>query len=89
MSVLDGVEADLAAIAERAPYLKESALAAMARELATQMDARNSATSKAMCAKALTDILDQLRALAPEKEEGDKLDDLAARRDARIRSATA
>jgi hypothetical protein len=64
--------------------LRGSALAATALALAAEVDkAKNSATSKSMCARVLADVLGQLRELKPPAEEGDSLDDLAARRRAR------
>jgi hypothetical protein len=64
--------------------LRDSALAATALVLAAELDKpKNSATSKSMCARVLADVLEQLRELMPPVEEGDSLDDLAARRRAR------
>lgn len=84
MSVLDAVNRDLAAIKKVAPHLADSTLAATAQSLAVEMDGSNSATSKSMCAKALVDIMEQLRELTPEQKKGDRLDDLEARRVARL-----
>lgn len=65
--------------------LAQSALAAAAMTLGASLDdPRNSATSKSMCAKALLDILDRLRDLAPGDEEADELDELNARRAERL-----
>ncbi len=90
MSVVDATEADLAAIRKLAPALADSALGALALALASEIDeAGNSATSKSMCARALTDVLGQLRDLTPENGEGDSLDDLSARRATRLRSRSA
>lgn len=70
--------------------LAGSALAATALALARELDKpRNSATSKAMCARALSDVLSQLRALAPANREDDGLDDIAARRRARLAGGSA
>jgi hypothetical protein len=44
------------------------------------MDAKNSATSKSMCARALSETLEKLEALAPPEQLPDELDDLARRR---------
>lgn len=53
--------------------------------LADQLDdPLNSATSKSMCTKALLDVMDRLRELAPPKQEADALDDLAKRRERRL-----
>lgn len=82
MPVLDAVQRDLK---EFPTDLAQSTLGATAEALAVELDdSSNSATSKSMCAKALADVMAQLRALAPPKREGDKLDDLAERRAARL-----
>jgi hypothetical protein len=83
--VVDAVQRDLAAIAKLDKGLARSGLAASALALAKELDnPENSATSKSMCARALTEQLDHLRELAPDEEKGDKLDDLSARRAARL-----
>lgn len=84
VSVAEAVRRDLQALSRRDELLASSALAASALALAGEMDADNSATSKSMCARALQDVLDRLRELAPPVEEGDDLDDLSARRAARL-----
>lgn len=85
VSVVEAVERDLAAVKKVAPDLASSTLAASALALALELDtAENSATSKAACARTLVDVMAQLRSLMPEKAEGDKLDDLAARRASRL-----
>ena len=85
MSVLKAIDADLEQLAKRDSALATSAMAETARALAKELDnAGNSATSKAMCAKALNDTLERLRELAPPEETKDNLDDLSARRAARI-----
>lgn len=61
--------------------LMGSALAALALELASQLDdPGNSATAKSMCAGQLRDTMDRLRELTPKQAEKDGLDELAARR---------
>jgi len=83
--VSDGVDRDIAEIAARDERIAGSALAGSARALALELDSPgNSATSKAMCARALTETLDRLRALAPPETKDDAVDDLAARRSARL-----
>lgn len=83
--IIDAVERDLAAIRAADAELAESALAALAVSLAREIaHPGNSATSKSMCARTLLDTMNQLRDLAPAKEEGDGLDDLSARRAARL-----
>lgn len=75
------VECDLKALP---PELRSSGLAESALALARELDqARNSATSKAMCARALSETLEKLLALKPPEEEVDQLDQLSARRSAR------
>lgn len=81
VSVVEAVQRDLEALAERDPELARSAIGAMALSLAAQMDnPENSATSKAGCARALTDTLVQLRELAPPSGGRDGIDELASRR---------
>lgn len=84
LRVVDAVQRDLDEIAERDPDLARSAHAATALALAREMDWCNSATSKSMCAKALTDTMDRLRELAPEEEPDDDLDDLERKRRERL-----
>lgn len=85
VAVLDAVERDLAVFAKRSKGIDASTLAETARALAAELDdPSNSATSKSMCARALLDVLDQLKALLPPEKEGDALDDLSSRRAARI-----
>jgi hypothetical protein len=85
MDVGDAVARDLDKLRQHAPELAESALAASALALAAEIDsAGNSATSKSMCARELRDTLDRLRELAPPEEEEDGLDELTARRTARL-----
>lgn len=83
-TVLEALERDLAALPE---VLASGSLAASLRVLAVELDAPNTATARALCAKGLRDGLDRLRELAPPVEEGDQLDDLAARRGARRATA--
>lgn len=55
-------------------------LAALAIELAETFDDTDAATSRAVVARELNATMKILRALAPVGEEGDAVDDLAARR---------
>lgn len=81
------VRRDVAEIAKRDRKLATSGLAASAIALGREIDIeKNSATSKSMCARALAETLERLRALAPPAEEADGIDDLAARRTARVAS---
>lgn len=82
-SVTRAVEIELEQLAERDPQLADGAIAATALALAAMLDDRDgAATAKATCARALTEIMEKLRAMAPE-ERGDGIDDLASRRAAR------
>lgn len=65
-----------------------AALVASAFALARELDSKNSATSKSMCARALREALDRLRELAPPREKPDRLDELKARRSQRRRRAS-
>lgn len=59
--------------------------AAVALSLAREMDVSgNSATSKSMCAKALMEAMERLRAMAPPAETKDGVDEIAAKRAARV-----
>lgn len=85
MSVVAAVKRDLDSIRKLDRDVAESALAASALVLAEQLDSpKNSATSKAMCAKSLIETLDRLHELAPDREEDDKVDEISARRAARL-----
>jgi hypothetical protein len=64
-----------------------STLGAMAMELARQMDSRNSATAKSMCAGRLQDAMDRLMELNPPAAEATPLDEINARREARLAAA--
>lgn len=81
MTVVKAVRADLDGMGERA---KASTLAETALALARELDKpRNSATSKSMCAKAMIDVLRELRTLAPPRVEADGVTDINAERRAR------
>lgn len=66
---------------------EESGLGAAAIALAREIDRDNSATSKSMCAKALQDVLGQLRGLAPPRRERDRIDELSEKRGRRRATA--
>lgn len=86
--VLEAVDRDLQKIARVSAELADSTLAATAREMASQLDdPGNSATSKSMCARVLSDVMEQLRELTPEGDDKDGVDELNARRAARRRTA--
>ncbi|MFF4746801.1 hypothetical protein [Streptomyces sp. NPDC001268] len=55
-------------------------LAALAIELAETFDDTDASTSRAVVARELSAVMKTLKVMAPVGEEGDKLDDLAARR---------
>ncbi len=85
VSVVEAVERDLAAMRLRAAEVADSALAASALVLARELDkAKNSATSKSMCARALSETLEDLRELLPPATMKDNLDDLSSRRAKRL-----
>jgi hypothetical protein len=85
LSVVAAVQRDIKLIGRRDKVLAESSLAASALALAREIDSpKNSATSKSMCARALRETMDRLRELAPAEEADDRLDDLSARRSARL-----
>lgn len=82
------VEQDIEELRARAPELAESGLAATALALAYELDhPGNSATSKSMCARALNETMEKLRALAPPAEEPDAVDELTRRREERRQQA--
>jgi hypothetical protein len=88
-TVVQSTRADLDRLRKRAPELADGALAAAALVLARQLDdARNSATSKSMCAARLTEIIDRLFELAPPERKEDGLDQLRAQRERRRRAAS-
>jgi hypothetical protein len=87
-TVRASLEDELVRLREVAPDLAAGTLAAQALVLADQLDDPDtSATAKSMCSRALTDVMDRLRELAPKQEEADQLDHLVSRRAARRPSA--
>lgn len=87
-TVEDAVRRDLAEIAASDPRLAESGLALSTLALAKAIDSGGtSSTAKSMCARELREALDRLRELTPPKAEGDRLDELSARRDQRRATA--
>lgn len=86
-SVTDSVDKELAALAERGAEV--GALGALAREMATQLDAPDvSATAKASCGRVLLDAMERIVATAPEAEQEDALDGLAGKLAAKLAQAT-
>lgn len=85
VSVLEGVERDLARLAARDPDLACSGVAMLAVALARDIDdAATSPTARSMCARQLEAALTWLWGRAPVEERRDSVDDLAARRAARL-----
>lgn len=85
MSVVEALRAELEGMGD----LAGSTLAASALALAAELDKPgNSATSKSMCARALNETLEKLRAQVPEAPADDSVDELAARRAARLSEAS-
>lgn len=90
VSVVEAVQGELAELRKLSPELADGAVAASAVVLAAELDKpRNSATAKSMCARALREAMDRLRELAPADEKKDDLDDLTARRNARLAGRSA
>lgn len=84
VTVVESLEAELREIGKRDDRLSGGPLAATAFALARELDdPGTSATARAACAKALVDVLDRLRELAPEEVAGDTLDELTSRREKR------
>ncbi|MFF2650379.1 hypothetical protein [Streptomyces sp. NPDC058045] len=82
--VSDAVRAEISALGVEptAP-----GLAAAAVTLAEHLDAARGPTGAANVARELRMVVGELRDLAPMTQEGDALDDLTARREARRRGA--
>jgi hypothetical protein len=80
MSVVESVAREIGGLGEKAAG---SVMAETALSLAHELDGENSATSKSMCAKALIDVMRELRVLAPPRKESDDLAKLRQRRDKR------
>lgn len=83
---MEAVEQDVAALG--ALPAGSAAIVASAFALARELDDKNSATSKSMCARALREAMDRLRELAPQTPQTDALDELANRRSARRAKAS-
>lgn len=87
LSVTAAVKRDLEALAKRDAKLAQSGLAATALALARELDDDNSATSKSMCARALSETLVLLNELAPPEQVLDGIDDLEKARSKRRSAA--
>jgi hypothetical protein len=84
MSVVDKIAAELEDLhADRT----SPGMAAVALDLAKAMDDTDAPTAKAVVADKLRPIMIELRKLAPVGEEGDALDELTRKREARRRGA--
>lgn len=87
-TVAAAIEGEFEAVMRRGLDAAGSSAAALALALAREVDdPHNSATSKAMCAGRLLDVLRLLRASAPAENAADRVDDLAARRTVRLARA--
>jgi hypothetical protein len=84
MSVFEAVEQELEELG-----VTGSALAATALSLAEGLDAPNSLTSKSMAAKALADVLKEIRSLAPPAEQEDEIERARKRRAKRLAGKSA
>lgn len=82
-SVVEAVTRDLAELPDN---LRNGALAAAALQLARTID---QGLNQASCTKELRAVMAELAAKAPQKIEGDAVDDLGSRRAARRRAAAA
>lgn len=91
LEVISGALRDVEAITRRDEKVGGSALAASAVTLAYELaNPYNSATSKALCARALRETMDRLEELLPpEVKERDGIDQLAVERERRRRSGAA
>jgi hypothetical protein len=61
-----------------------SSLGVVALTLAAELDDRNSATSKSLCAKAMIDVMREIKAAAPPKREEDDIERARKRRVSRL-----
>jgi hypothetical protein len=84
MSVLEGVEADLANLPE---HLRDSGLAEVARAMAQRIDGGKGSPSE--CGKVVIEALGKLRDLSPPKREEDGVDELTKARVKRLREPRA
>jgi hypothetical protein len=82
-TVVEGVARDLA---ELPGDLGSSGLALSALQLAREMDGDGPSAAKASVARALSRALRELREMAPADQK-DSFDEIAARREARVRKA--
>lgn len=87
VTVVEALEQDVQALGDLPAG--SAAIVASAFALARELDDKNSATSKSMCARALREAMDRLRELAPPKQRIDALDELSTRRSTRRAKAKA
>ena len=85
--VIDSTRMELELLDQRRPGLASTARAAVAVSLAYELENPfNSATSKANCARELRELMGELMLSLPLEEQADAMDELAARRQARLAS---
>lgn len=84
MSVIEGVEHDLAALPEG---LRKSGFAALALAMAERIDGGKGSPSE--CGKVLSEQLSKLRELAPPEAKKGAVDDLNERRARRLAGVSA
>lgn len=90
VSVLESTERMLEELGKRAPGVAASPEAALALELAAQLDDQsNSATSKGMNSKEFRETMAALRAMAPAKQDNDRVDEVNRKRRQRRRRSAA
>lgn len=83
--IVEAARRDIDELRRRDPVLADSALAASVESMAMELASPgNSATSKAQCARAMSEALAQLRELAPAKEvPADRIDEVNRKREQR------
>ena len=84
MSVRERVERDLRELPEN---LRESGIAGVALAMADRIDDGRGSPSE--CGKVVLDALTRLQAMAPPKQEADRLDEVTRKRQQRRRRAGA
>lgn len=88
VSAVEALERDLAELDERRPGISSTALAASLRVLAAGLDdPRPSLAMKALAQEKFARTWSDLQALAPAKREVTPVDEIRARREARLAAA--
>ena len=87
-TVLAAVKRDLVVLAKRLPGVDSSSEGRAVERLAAELDAGFDAplSAKVSAAREIREALAALRAVAPEEQAADRLDELAARRGRRVAS---